>query len=234
MAKPKERIKARELRKKGESIKIIASKLKVSSSTVSIWCRDILLTPDQIKELEIRAHDPCYGRRGLYLSKLKKKREKKEKELLEEGEVEIGGLTERDLFICGVVLYWAEGFKKESLAGFANSDPRMIKLFLRWLRESCHIPESHIKPRIGLNESHRHRTKEVEKYWSGVAEIPLNRFQKPFYQKVKWVKQYENPEDYFGVLRIRVAKSTDFLRKIHGWISGVSEAGSRLVSKDVS
>jgi len=47
-------------------------------------------------------------------------------------------------------------------------------------------------------------------------------FQKPFYQKVKWQKKYDHPENYHGVLRIRVRKSTDFLRKIRGYINGLS------------
>lgn len=45
MAKFKEKIKARELRHRGESIKDIARKLKVSKGSVSRWCRDIELTP---------------------------------------------------------------------------------------------------------------------------------------------------------------------------------------------
>jgi len=52
--------------------------------------------------------------------------------------------------------------------------------------------------------------------------IDKENFQKPFYQKVKWQKQYDHPENYHGVLRIRVRKSTDFLRKICGYINGLS------------
>lgn len=234
MAKPKEKTKARKMRGQGESIKAIASRLGVSSSTASLWCRDIRLSSDQIAELERRAHDPFYGRRLDYLLRRKRDREQKEILLRKKGKKAIGKLSKRDFFILGIALYWAEGFKKESLAGFANSDPNMVKLFLHWLRETCNISENDIKPRVGLNINHKCRTREVEKYWSKITGIPLGRFQKPFYQKVKWVKVYENPEEYFGVLRIRIAKSTDFLRTIHGWIEGLAEAGSRPVSRDVS
>ena len=47
-------------------------------------------------------------------------------------------MSEGDLFIAGVVAYAAEGTKKKPWqtsrpVGFTNSDPRMIRLFLRWL-----------------------------------------------------------------------------------------------------
>jgi len=51
MAKSKERNRAIELRKKGESIKVIAKKIGVSKSSTSIWCRDIILSPMQIQKL---------------------------------------------------------------------------------------------------------------------------------------------------------------------------------------
>jgi predicted transcriptional regulator len=52
MAKSVIRLQARELRKSGLGIKTIAHQLGVSSSTVSLWSRDIKLTEDQIKNLE--------------------------------------------------------------------------------------------------------------------------------------------------------------------------------------
>lgn len=50
MAKSKEKNKALILRQNGESIKDIAKRLKISKSTVSLWCRDIKLTSEQIKK----------------------------------------------------------------------------------------------------------------------------------------------------------------------------------------
>lgn len=52
MSKYNERIKARELRKNGVSIVIIASILGVTKSSVSAWCRDIILTQEQNLKLE--------------------------------------------------------------------------------------------------------------------------------------------------------------------------------------
>lgn len=223
MAKSKLRLEARELRKNGIGIKTIAYKLGVSSSTVSLWCRDIVLNADQITELERRSRDPYYGRRLLYTQKQQAERKRKVKTLFEEGRKEVGVLTKRELFVIGIALYWAEGFKKDNLVGFSNSDPEMIILFVEWLN-SCGIPQNRLKFRLGLNESYRNSVGEIEQFWQKILKVDKSQFQKPFFQQVKWKKIYDNQNEYHGVLRVRVSKSTDLLRKIHGWIGGLRNA----------
>jgi len=224
MAKFKEKLEARRLRKQGESIKVIAKKLQVSPSSVSYWCRDVKLSPTQIKMLEKRARDPHYGRRLEYALAQQRKRIEKTKKLKKQGRKDIGNLNKRELFLVGAALYWAEGFKKDSQAGFASSDPDMIRLFLRWLNKCCGYQTKDLILRVTVNISHEYRIQEIQNYWSKITNVPNGDFRKPFYQKVKWKKVYENPNEYFGVLRIRVRKSTDFLRKIHGWIEGLKRS----------
>jgi hypothetical protein len=229
MSKSLQRIKARDLRKTGFGIKIIAKLCKVSSSTVSIWCSDIRLTADQIKQLENRAHDPRYGERLEYTQKQHQEKIKKIETLFHEGVSDISDINNRELFLIGIALYWAEGFKKDNLVGFSNSDPRMIKLFIKWLRDCCNLTQDRIKLRLGLNEQYKDKTKDIEQFWSNNLIIPITQFQKPFYQKVRWKKIYDHPEEYHGVLRVRVSKSTDLLRKIHGWIEGLSMSQNKRV-----
>lgn len=202
-------------------MKAIARQLEVSPSSVSLWCRDIQLTDEQIRDLETRARDPNYGRRLKYAQLQQQKRITKTRLLRKRGIQEIATLTNRELFLVGAALYWAEGFKKDSQAGFASSDPGMIKLIIKWLQECCDYKVENLSFRVTLNISHKGRIGDVQKYWSQVIGVNQKCFQKPFYQKVRWKKVYENPNKYYGVLRIRVRKSTDFLRKIHGWIEGL-------------
>lgn len=220
MAKSKLRLEAREQRKKGLGIKTIAHKLGVSSSTVSLWCRDISLTSEQIKELERRSKDPHYGRRYAYSQAQKNARILKTTTLWEEGRKEVGFMTKRDLFITGIALYWAEGFKKDNLVGFSNSDPEMVALFVDWL-QICGIPKDRLRFRLGINATYQKKVRETERFWQDHLDVSSEQFQKPFFQQVIWKKVYDNSDNYHGVLRVRVSKSTDFLRKIHGWISGL-------------
>lgn len=231
MAKSLLKLEARKLRTQGLGIKTIAHQLKVSSSTVSIWSKDILLSPDQIATLERNSKDPLYGKRLEYSLKQRSAKEEKIKKIELEALNTIGKLSSREKLIVGIALYWAEGFKKDNLAGFANTDPEMVKFILSWIIQSLNIPTEQIKLRIGLNESHISRIQEVETYWSNVTGIPLSQFQKPFFQKVAWKKSYEHPEDYFGTIRIRIAKSTDLLRLIKGCIRAISVSRPRYISE---
>ena len=221
MSKPELRLKTRRLRKRGWGIKTIAHKLDISSSTVSYWCRDIKLTLEQVQELTRRSHDPFYGRRKDYLDRIKQERLQKIENLRQLGIKEVGTLSQRDLFIAGIALYWAEGFKKDRRLGFANSDPFMTKFFLHWLINYCKVPKKDIRVRVGLNISHKERIKLVEKHWSKISSIPLQQFQTPFFQKFIWKKEFPKPEEYFGVLQIRANKQLQLFRKINGWIEGL-------------
>lgn len=229
MAKSSEKIKARDLRKEGKSIKEIAQLLQVSAGTVSVWCSDITLTPAQNGILALRMTDPHYGKRAMYLKKIKSDTLDKIELLKKEGVGEIGTLQERDLFIAGVALYWAEGFKKDKQIGFANLDPKMINFFIMWLEVSLGVKKENISARVVINESYANKVDELQEYWSHVTEIPLSNFQKPTFQKVVWKKEYANKNEYKGVLRIRVAKSLPQLRKIFGYIEGLHASKSYLV-----
>ncbi len=221
MSKSVQRLEARKFRLKGKSIKKIAKRLNVSVGSVSAWCQDIELSPSQKKILETNARNPYYAGRGVYLKRLKKKTDLKVKRLQKAGIKKIGILSKRELFLSGSALYWAEGFKKDTQAGFASLDPDMIKFFKKWLKDCFEYQNSDLIFRVTANISHKNRIREIETYWSKVLGVSLNQFQKPFFQDFKWKKTYENPNEYYGVLRIKVRKSKDFLRQISGFIEGL-------------
>lgn len=221
MVKSKEKKETRKLRQQGQSIKEIAKELMVSPASVHKWCQDIKLTSQQRKKLDQKVFNALQKGRKKVAQNQKQKRLKEIEELKSKGIKEIGKLTERDFFIAGAALYWAEGFKKDSRLGFANSDPKMAKFFLKWLIEICKVPKEELRLRVGLNISHKNRIKEVEHYWSKLTGIPLSQFQKPFFQKFKWKKEFKRPNEYFGVLRIRANRQRKLFRKIYGWIEGL-------------
>ena len=91
---------------------------------------------------------------------------------------------ERELMIAGVMLYWAEGWKKDSTSvAFSNSDPEMIKLFLKFLREICNVYENRI--RLPLHFYEDQDEKGLKVFWSKVTDIPLERFSKSYMHKSK-------------------------------------------------
>lgn len=224
MSKSLQKLEARKLRKLGKSVGEIARDVEVSKSSVSLWCSDIELTPEQIADLIKREGDGAA--RGRQVSARLKKTERKQRmsRFCEIGLRKIGQLTKRELLLVGASLYWAEGNKKQRVAVFANSDPDMIKIFLKWL-EVCHgITKDRLSPYVGINQAHKKRIYLVERYWSESTGIPLDNFTNPSYKKVKSAKIYENFENHYGTLFVRVRKSTNLHYEILGHIEGLKLA----------
>lgn len=222
MAKSKEKNKARGLRQRGESIKDIAKKLRVAKGTVSLWCRDIELTPEQIQRLQKRMIE------GNYKGSLKGARMQHErrmiqiKQLMEEGSKLIDSLLQRDKLLIGAALYWGEGMKKEGMARVANSDPKIIKFMISWFRSVWGIPKDRFTLQILINQIHKNRIEEVERYWSNFLGIPRIQFNKTTLIKAKNKKIYKNFSEHYGTLILSVRKGGDLRHKINGLISALS------------
>ncbi len=222
MAKSKEKIGARKLRKQGKSIKEIAKHLKVSVGIVSLWCRDIQLSSKQIEVLQKRMKDSSYGRRSEYLKRIKANLDKKVSLLKSEGIKQVGILSKRDIFLTGIALYWGEGFKKDHQVGLATSDKNIARFFIHWLKICFNISTKELILRVTANISYKNKIYELEKFWSKALNISITNFSKPFFQHSIWKKEYENKDEYHGVLRIKVRRSVDLLRKIYGYIEGIN------------
>ncbi|RJQ38379.1 hypothetical protein C4559_01130 [Candidatus Microgenomates bacterium] len=234
MAKYLLRSKARNLRKKGVSVKKIALSLGISKSTASIWVRDIILTIEQLEDLKKSML------KGAEKGRLKSALLQKEKwletmeEAKEKGVQKLKNLTDRELLIAGLALYWGEGSKKSRQVEFCNSDPKMIQFLMIWLKKCFDIQISEIKGYVGINEIHKSREEMVKNYWSSISGIPLNQFNKTSFKKARNKKIYDNFENHYGTLAVRITKPARFYSIILGLIEGLYEAGSGLVSRGVS
>ena len=211
---------ARKLRLKGKSLNEITKLLKIPKSTVRFWCRDISLTKPQLRRLSEKQRTGGI----LAAEKLRNRRIKLTKHLLDEGIQETGVLSKRELFLVGVALYWAEGYQKgDGEFGFTNANPKMVRLIMKWLQQACGITREKIHLRICINSIHGHRLKEIRKFWSKITGIPVYQFDKPTLIRLSNAKLYQNSSEYFGTLRIKVYQSTNLKRKIMGWIEGLAK-----------
>jgi hypothetical protein len=226
MANITKKYQAQELRRKGWSISEIAQELAMhKSGSISKWCRNIILTPKQIERLVMKREAGSYKGRMIAVERKRKIRIKEEKFLRNEGLKEIGVISNRDLFIAGIAIYWSEGYTylDGDQVGFTNSDPKMILLMLKWFEEICNVPKDRLSLSIRINQIHKNRIKDIENYWSELTDIPLLQFNKTVLIKSKAKKVYPNPESYFGTLRIIVRQGTQLRRRINGWIEGLAK-----------
>lgn len=224
MSKSSLRIKARELRKKGESIKQIAIQLNVSKSSASLWVKDIILS---IQQLEVLQQRKIKGReRGQIAGALKQKlaRINREAQAYKEGDTELNNLTDRELFVTGLAIYAGEGNKKTRAVRVCNSDPKIMSFMVKWFKKYYNLTNDRIRCFVGINEIHREREEVVKKYWSDITGLPLSLFQKTSFKKSENKKIYDNFNDHYGTLDIRVLQSAPIYYKIMGQIHGLFNA----------
>ena len=216
------KMRALELRRKGVSIKSIAEKLGVSKGTSSVWCRDVVLTKEQEKNLKegmIRA-----GHKGRMLGAEMNKKKKTDAIAFyrKSGKNDIESLSKRELFLTGVALYWAEGVKaQQTRLAFVNSDAKLILFMYRWFGVCLHVKPEEFAPRIFINEIHKKREKILVEHWSSLLQLPKEQFGNVVFLKMKQKKVYENYDSYFGVLSLGVSKSTHLKYKILGLIEAL-------------
>ena len=221
MAKFDKKRQALALRKEGQSVGSIAKALAVSKSTVSVWCCEIVLTTQQHTALQkLRIAAGHRGRmRGAEMNKLKKAKVIH----AEAGAAikEIGTLKKRDVLFLASALYWAEGAKTGPNFIFVNSDPATIQLMCYFLAKQLKVTKDRIRPTVQINAAHQSRIEKVISFWSKTLAIPESQFAKPYFVHTNLAKKYDNFEEHFGTLRLRVSKSSVLQYRMLGYISAL-------------
>ncbi len=205
------KLTAIKLREQGHSINEIAHILQAAKSSVSTWTKEARLTDEQIFTLRERAHSPTAiekRRQARLLSEASKRNAS-----ITSAFSEVGSISARELWLVGTALYWAEGGKTKRMVRFSNGDPEMIKLMMRYFRESCQVSEDKFRGYIHIHESLDPIA--AEKYWSDIANIPLTNFYKTYRKHNPSSKGLRQTLPH-GVFDIYIADVTLFL-KIQGW-----------------
>ncbi|TDU04583.1 hypothetical protein EDD99_3054 [Streptomyces sp. 846.5] len=225
-AKDELRAKAREMRIEGRTYDEIEEALGVARSSVSLWVRDLARPPHRKPSGDRQAYMErvCWGPRR----ELRDQERRDAKSLAAD---EIGRLTERELFIIGVALYWSEGAKdkeysRRECVTLVNSDPGLITVYLAWL-DLLAVDRSQLRFRVQIHESAD--VEAAEGFWAQLVGVSVDCLQRTTLKK-------HNPRtvrrnigaDYKGCLVIKVLGGADLYRRIEGWWSGlVVEVGRR-------
>ncbi len=209
MAKYQQRIKAREMRKEGISILTIAKKLAVTKGSVSLWCRDIILTQEQNERLVKNKGLSYMNGRRMGAETNRKKKIDAIKTADDWGEAQIKSLSKRELLLVSMALYWCEGSKTDSTSGFmfVNSDPEMILIMKKFLISVMQVDPEDIVCCIQINRIHENRIHKVLIFWKKLLELKSSQIRKPYFVNTKVNKVYENYDKYYGVCRLFVRRS---------------------------
>ena len=188
--------------------------LAVSKSSVSLWVRDIELSPAQREAL--RQKNAIYDaqRKGNQVWSARRRVERARSQ--EEGRLQS---RQRDAFhAAGCMLYWAEGSKERNTLGLSNSDPDVVRFFLSFLRAYFAVPDEKARLQCNLFADHLERQEEIERFWLGVLDLPQACLTKSIvntYSKYSQKKRINKLP--YGTCRLSV-HSTAIVQHIYGAI----------------
>ncbi|SNX61769.1 hypothetical protein SAMN06272735_3516 [Streptomyces sp. TLI_55] len=218
-AKDDLRARARELRLQGWTYDQIQVELGCSKSSISLWVRDL---PKPERRKRTREEASAIAKRGWEATL--RLREEERQATKRTAAQQIGQMTDRELFMVGVGLYWAEGtkskpYRRQERVTFVNSDPDMITLFLAWLN-LLDVEPGRLKFAV-----HIHQTADVawaEQFWADHVGIERSALLKTTLKKHNPSTNRKNvDENYLGCLRVDVRGGADLYRRIEGWWSGM-------------
>lgn len=215
---------AKSLREKGHTFIEIAKSLDVSRSTVSTWCRNTVLSHTAQTELERRVGDGRMRGRLVGARINKELREQRVQEAEKWAMNMVSTVDKRDLLLLGIGLYWGEGAKARKL-NFTNTDPTILKCIMNWFELILNVEREAFLVRVYINELYRDRYKDIQTFWIQTLGIFPQQMYEPTFIKTPLRKVYENRETYYGVVSLRIRKSTELQYRILGLIKAVSNAG---------
>jgi hypothetical protein len=210
------------LRKKGVSYNRIQRELGIPKSTICSWFKNEAWSENIKKEL---------NRKALYIAKKrlrsinKSRREEWEKlhrQSQEQAQKEFPSLLKNPLFVAGINIYWGEGDSKlkNGILRMSNTDPRMINIFVSFLKNIIKVPDENIK--IGLILYPDLSESKCKNFWKNITKIPIQKFYKTQFIKGK----HPTKKLSYGICMI-IISSRNYKEKVIKWIDLFSQKYGR-------
>ncbi len=184
--RPMLRVRARTLRQRGYTYTEICSRLgTIPQGTLAYWFKDVHL--NEAQQARIHAKIAASAAKARPFARMAwAKKMQRWRTGIEQRAKPFGFLPYTDPMIgklvCGI-MYICEGGKYpvNQTVYFGNTDPLMIKTFLKLLRRYYHIDEQRLRGRV----MHRwdQNGQSLQRYWSRVTKIPLRQFYQSYADK---------------------------------------------------
>jgi len=171
--------------KKEASYSEIKDKLGVSKSTLSYWLKDYPLSDNRVLELRQKGWKKGEASREKYRNTMREKKETKRIVVYEQERKRLCSLSDETLYVAGLMLYSAEGGKKDMYRiTLANTDPAIILFFVKWLDMFFGIESEKLRFQLHLYEN-MNISKE-EKFWENtLGNIKKSQFYKTQIRSLK-------------------------------------------------
>lgn len=178
--KLKEKRHAIKLRHEGKTMNEIAARVGVAKSSVSLWVRDLSLSPKaQARIASLQTAGQRASQKALF--------ERTRRNLLTartdaEKVIRRVFITPDLALLSCSLLYWCEGAKdkNDKTFTFSNSDDQLVRAFMKLMRRALVLDERKFRVRMHLHEYHNEVLQK--KFWSEVTNISEELFSKTYWK----------------------------------------------------
>lgn len=212
--KVKEKLQAQEMRRNGESIKVIAKNIGVSPASVSSWVKNIRLSSDQRIKLDARKNTSEFCKRARAKRSEKCRKIRSDFQKIGRYEAKKGN----PLHIQGCMLFWAEGGKNRNMVKLGNTDPYLVMIFVKFLRECLDVPSDVIGLRIRCHANEKITSLDVQNFWLETLKLSTDNIKQISVDSDKRVKTGKKKNIHiYGFCEVCVC-STEIVQRIFGSI----------------
>jgi AcrR family transcriptional regulator len=183
----------------------IVKRLKLPKTTVYYWIRDIPIPRTEKQTIAQRNGTLAMQAKFIAIRE----------QAYQQGLMEAPELLKDSLFRDFVVLYMAEGYKRNRNAvAVGNSDPAIVKLVYLWISRL-----SNGKISFQLQSHIDHDDDELKRYWADILDVAPDRIKISRKSNSGQLSGRQFRSQY-GVLSVRVA-DTSLRARLQGWMDFV-------------
>lgn len=183
----------KELRQKGWSLPEIQREVSVGYGTIHRYIVGVNILPE---------YESLWKSKRLSSVARKKKAEN---DASEKAKTALKSLSNKEKMLLLSALYWAEGSKRDF--GLSNSDPNLIKVFIKGLTEIFGINKDDMRVSIRIFEDMDKQ--KCLAFWSEITGVHVEKF-----VNVNVLEGKKKGKLPYGMCRVRVIKGGDMLKYI--------------------
>ena len=193
---------AMSLRRGGHSYSEIRDFVSVPKATLNYWFRELKLSEPQLERLKKKRSEAA----KLGMKNRSENVARMIAQIQKNSAKDIGKISKRELWLMGVMLYWKKIDVRKGVQ-FMSTDPHLLKLFLKWLKEVGQLEDREIEFDLFLGKKNK---AQAIQFWSQTIAPPGHVYK-------------HNNTSQFGILQIRVKASSMLARQMSGWIKGIQD-----------
>lgn len=114
-------------------------------------------------------------------------------------------------FVAGIILYEAEGSKGTGNS-FSNSDFRLIKTYIIFLKKYLNIDKDNLSLRLYIHKSRNNDLKRICNFWSKKLNVKIKKINISWKNNI--ISKVRNNLDYVGQFEVRIRNQKYFTSKM--------------------